>query len=87
MPNIRFSEAKISWMNIFSLSLSVSVSVGQRQFSLSDNFSDYNNILITRKKDTAHFSTFLLKSADLKFFFAKICKKLWEIFLKTLMFL
>ena len=26
---------------------------GQRQFSLSDNFSDYNKILITLKKDAA----------------------------------
>ena len=25
----------------------------QRQFSLSDNFSDYNKILITMKKDAA----------------------------------
>ena len=50
MPNIPFYEAQISWRNIFSVS---SFCQGQRQFSLLDNFSDYNNILIAMKKDPA----------------------------------
>ena len=50
MPSIRFYDAKISWRNIFSAS---SLCQGQRQFSLSGKFSDYNNILITMTKDAA----------------------------------
>ena len=48
MPNIRFYDAQISWRNIFSVS---SLCQGQGQFSLSGNFSDYNNISVTMKKD------------------------------------
>ena len=48
MPSIRFYDAKISWRNIFSAS---SLCQEQRQFSLSGKFSDYNNILITMRKD------------------------------------
>ena len=48
MPNIRFHEAQVSRINIFSVS---SLCQGQRQFSLSGNFSYFNNILITMKKD------------------------------------
>ena len=50
MPNIRFYDAQISWRNIFSVS---SLCQGQSRFSLSGNFSDYNNILITMTEDTA----------------------------------
>ena len=50
MPNIRFYEAQISWRDIFPVS---SLCQGQRQFSLSGNFSDYNNILIIVIKDAA----------------------------------
>ena len=50
MPNIRFYQVQISWRNIFSVS---SLYQGQRQFSLPENFSDYNNIVITMKKDVA----------------------------------
>ena len=50
MPNIHFYEAQISWRNIFSFR---SLCQGQEQFSLSENFPDYNNILITMKKDAA----------------------------------
>ena len=49
-PNIRFYDAQTSWRNIFSVS---SLCQRQRQFSLSGNFFDYNNILITMKKDAA----------------------------------
>ena len=50
MLNIRFYDAKISWRNIFSVS---SVCQGQRQFSLSGNFSSYKIILIFMRKDAA----------------------------------
>ena len=66
-------------MNTFSFS---SLYQGQRQFSLSGNFSDYN-ILITMTKKAAqpqHISVqpkkSLLKSTNHKHFFARICKKL-----------
>ena len=48
MLDIRFYDAHISWRNLFSVS---SLCQGQRQFSLSGNLFDYNNILITTKKD------------------------------------
>ena len=50
MPNIRFSDAQIFWRNISSVS---SPCLGQIQFSLSGNFSDYNITLIIMKKDAA----------------------------------
>ena len=50
MPNIRFYDSQISWRKIFSVS---SLCQGQRQFSLSRNFSDYNIVLIIMKKDAA----------------------------------
>ena len=49
MPNISFYDAQSFLKNIFSVSFSCQ---GQRRFSLPGNFSDYNNILITLKKDT-----------------------------------
>ena len=49
MPNISFYDAQSFLKNIFSVSFPCQ---GQRQFSLLGNFSDYNNILITIKKDT-----------------------------------
>ena len=91
MPNICFYDAEISLRNIFSVS---SLCQGQRQFSLSGDFFGYNNTLINMKKDVAqplHMSVrpkkSLLKSTDSKFFFARIRKTFWEIFLKILMFL
>ena len=91
MLDIRFYDAHISWRNLFSVS---SLCQGQRQFSLSGNLFDYNNILIATKKDAAQPQQIsvgpkksLLKSTDPKLFFARICKKLWETFSKTLMFL
>ena len=50
MPNIHFYDAQISWRNIFSVS---SFCQGQRQFSRSGNFSDYNIISVIMKKDAA----------------------------------
>ena len=50
MPNIHFYDAQISWRNIFSES---SFCQGQRQFSRSGNFSDYNIISVIMKKDAA----------------------------------
>ena len=50
MANIRFYDAQISWRNIFTVS---SPCQGQRQFSQSGNFFDYNNIWIIMKKDAA----------------------------------
>ena len=49
-PNIRFYGAQITWRNIFSVS---SLCHGKRQFPLSRIFFDYNNILISIKKDRA----------------------------------
>ena len=49
MPNISFYDAQSFLKNILSVSFPCQ---GQRQFSLPGNFSDYNNILITIKKDT-----------------------------------
>ena len=86
MPNIRFYEAQISWRNIFPVS---SLCQGQRQFSLSENFSDYNNILIIMIKDAAQHlyisvtpKKSLLKIIYPKLFLAKTCKKFWETFWK-----
>ena len=55
MSNIHFYDAQISWKNILSVS---SLCHGQRKFSLSGNFSDYNNILITMKNAQLNLSIF-----------------------------
>ena len=48
MLDIRLTH--LSWRNLFFVS---SLCQGQGQFSLPGNLFDYNNILITMKKDAA----------------------------------
>ena len=55
MSNIHFYDAQISWKNILPVS---SLCHGQRKFSVSGNFSDYNNILITMKNAQLNLSIF-----------------------------
>ena len=86
-PTFVFMMQKFPW-GIFSVWV---LSVRDRDSFLSASFFDNNSILINMKKDAAHPyhisarpKKFLPKSTDPKLFFARICKKNWETFLKTL---